>query len=293
MTDIVLALDGLQKRFGAITVLTGISANVHRGEVIGLLGLNGAGKTTLLETALGFALPNAGSVKLFECDSSALTDDNIKQRIGFVPQQDELIAHMKGREYLDLIGQFYPKWNQSLIERLTIDWDIPPDVRIGSLSVGQRQKLSILSALGHEPELIILDEPVASLDPVARRLFLKELIDLTSDGERTVLFSTHIVSDLERIASRIWLLKQGTLHIDESLDSLKERTVRIQLPPGTHVPAGIHIDGLLHQRKQHETSTLVLGNWNATQQAALEDQLKTTVEPVHLSLEDIFLELHA
>lgn len=293
MTDIVLALDGLQKRFGAITVLKGITANVHRGEVIGLLGLNGAGKTTLLETALGFALPNAGTVKLFGSDSSALTDDKIKQRIGFVPQQDELLDHMKGNDYLQLISQFYPQWNQSLIERLAIDWDIPFDMRIRSLSVGQRQKLSILSALGHEPELIILDEPVASLDPIARRLFLKELIDLTSDGGRTVLFSTHIVSDLERIATRIWLLKQGTLYIDESLDALKERTVRIQLPPGTHLPAGFHIDGLLHRRELHETSTLVFGNWNATQQMELEAQLKMKVEPIPLSLEDIFLELHA
>lgn len=225
MSEIVIRLDRVRKSFDRITVLEDISADVCRGETIGLLGLNGAGKTTLLETILGFAVPDSGTIELFGTTASALADTSIKHRIGFVPQQDELIETMRGGAFLRLISKFYRQWNTTLIERLAREWQVPLDRPAGKLSVGERQKLTILAALGHEPELIVLDEPVASLDPVARRAFLRELVDLVASGERTILFSTHIVSDLERIASRVWMLKDRRLVLDEPLDTLKERTL--------------------------------------------------------------------
>ncbi len=229
MTEAILQLENLVKRFDKLTVLNGITAEVRRGDVIGLLGLNGSGKTTLLETSLGFALADDGGARLFGQSASAIADDRLKHRVGFVPQQDELLDHLKGGDFLSLIGRFYPRWNPDLIQRLARAWDIPLHRRAAQLSVGQRQKLSILAALGHEPELLILDEPVASLDPLARRQFLQELIDMASDGGRTILFSTHIVSDLERIASRVWILKDGRLAVDETLDALKESAERVEL----------------------------------------------------------------
>ena len=237
MTEAILQLDNLVKRFDTLTVLKGITAEVRRGDVIGLLGLNGSGKTTLLETALGFAIPDEGAVRLFGQSASALADEKLKHRIGFVPQQDELLDGLRGRDYLNLIARFYPRWNAALVQRLAETWDVPLHGRILKLSIGQRQKLSILSALGHEPELLILDEPVASLDPLARRRFLQELIDMVTDGTRTIVFSTHIVSDLERIASRVWILKDGTLAVDESLDALKERAERETLAAAGGLPA--------------------------------------------------------
>jgi ABC-2 type transport system ATP-binding protein len=242
MSDAILKLDNLVKQFDKITVLNGITASIARGDVIGLLGLNGAGKTTLLETALGFAIPDEGTVKLFGQNASAIADEKIKHRIGFVPQQDELIESMKGREFLGLVSRFYAHWNRELVDRLARDWDVPLDKAANKLSVGQRQKLSILAALGHEPELIILDEPVASLDPVARRAFLQELIDMVACGERTIVFSTHIVSDLERIANRVWILKDGRLVVDEALDRLKESAVEIRHAAGGALPAGVQFD---------------------------------------------------
>ncbi len=222
MTEAALELNTLTKRFDVTLVLKGITATVEPGEVIGLLGLNGAGKTTLLETALGFSLPESGTTRIFGQDSNAM-DGATKARIGFVPQRDELLDGMKGGAYLDLIAEFYPTWNRDLIARLAKEWTVPLDTKIGKLSVGQRQKLSIISALGHEPDLIILDEPVASLDPVARRGFLKELVDIASTQTRSIIFSTHIVTDLERVASRVWLMKEGVLTIDASMDDIKEK----------------------------------------------------------------------
>lgn len=222
MTESILELNGLHKSFDAHAVLRGISATVDKGDVVGLLGLNGAGKTTLLETILGFAMPNEGDVSLFGHSSSVMRDESLKHRVGFVPQQDELLETMTGRAFLKMISQFYAAWNHGLIDRLALDWNVPLDRAAMKLSLGQRQKLSILAALGHEPELIILDEPVASLDPLARRSFLQELIEIVSGGDRTIIFSTHIVSDLERIANRVWILRDGLLAVDEALDHLKE-----------------------------------------------------------------------
>ncbi|HEX4910973.1 MAG TPA: ABC transporter ATP-binding protein [Permianibacter sp.] len=292
MTEVVLTIDGLHKRFADKAVLKGVTASVQRGEVIGLLGLNGAGKTTLLETALGFALADAGSVKLFGSESALIVDEKLKHKVGFVPQQDELMPQMTGKQYLALIAEFYPSWNQGLIDRLAQEWLVPLDTMIQKLSVGQRQKLSILSALGHEPELIILDEPVASLDPMARRQFLKEIVALASNGDRTVLFSTHIVSDLERVASRVWIMKDGGLLVDDALDTLKERTVRLRLPAEAKLPAGFQDAGILHRRSEHGIQVLTLSHWSDYHQQLLQQAgLNAVVEP--LSLEDIFLELHA
>ena len=238
MTESIVKLSGLQKSFDAHAVLRGITATVDNGDVVGLLGLNGAGKTTLLETILGFALPNEGSVSLFDQPSSVMHDERLKHRVGFVPQQDELLETMTGRTFLKMISQFYPAWNNGLIDRLALDWEVPLDRTAMKLSLGQRQKLSILAALGHEPELIILDEPVASLDPLARRSFLQELIEIVSGGDRTIIFSTHIVSDLERIANRVWILRDGLLVVDEALDHLKEtRLERSQAAAGGSAPA--------------------------------------------------------
>lgn len=241
MPDEILSIDRLIKKYGSRKVLNGISTSVQRGDVIGLLGLNGAGKTTLLETALGFAIPDDGRVSVFGQESSALADESLKHRIGFVPQQDELIETMKGGTFLELISRFYRHWNKALIQRLASDWNVPLNKPANGMSVGQRQKLSILAALGHEPELLVLDEPVASLDPLARRAFLQELIDMVASGERTILFSTHIVSDLERIANRVWIIREGHLVIDQPLDSLKESSVKLRAE-GSAALAGIAID---------------------------------------------------
>lgn len=218
----LVEINGLTKAFAGNTVLRDISARVGPGEVIGLLGLNGAGKTTLLESMLGYCLTDAGSVTLFGLDAHNL-DAATKARIGFVPQRDELLEYVKGRFYLDTIARFYPGWNSALVERLCRDWRVPLDTRINNLSLGQRQKLSLVAALGHEPELLVLDEPVASLDPLARRLFLRELVEISATPTRSILFSTHIVSDLERIASRVWLVKDGSMAVDADMDAIKER----------------------------------------------------------------------
>jgi ABC-2 type transport system ATP-binding protein len=160
------------------------------------------------------------------------------------------------------------------------------------MSVGERQKLSILTALGHRPDLLVLDEPVASLDPVARRLFLEELVEVAADGRRAVVFSSHIVSDIERLANRIWILKNGRLEWQGDLDSLKESIVRVHLHATTQLPAALDIPNALSVRRETRHAVAVVRDWTQEFQERLARDSRASVQVEALPLEEIFLELH-
>lgn len=285
-----VSLKNLQRQYSRVTVLKGINAEVLPGQVIALLGKNGAGKTTLLETILGFGFPSAGEAKLWGIPATDI-DGEIKQRIGFVPQQDELLAGMNGWEHLALFKAYQRRWNQALVDRLIIDWLIPMDTYVGKMSVGQRQKLSILLALAHEPELLVLDEPVASLDPIARRQFLQQLVEIAADENRAVIFSTHIVSDVERVANQVWMLGDGALAYQGGMDELKESFVRVRLISNKSLPENISWPYLLKQKNQGQQTQLMIKHWQPEIEQQLAREFNAEVAVEYLSLEDIFLEL--
>lgn len=192
------------------------------GQVVGLLGRNGAGKTTLLETLLGLREADAGRVQLFGQDVLQL-DDAARARIGYVPQHSDLFEGFTPAQLLAYFKSFYPRWNEAKVEGLMSRWDIRRDQPIRKLSGGQKQRLSIIRALAHEPDLLVLDEPVASLDPAGRRDFLRELVEQVLDRGATVVFSTHILSDLERVAFNVAFLTGGRIALQAPLDELLEQ----------------------------------------------------------------------
>jgi ABC-2 type transport system ATP-binding protein len=219
----MISVQNLVKSFGDKPVLRGVDLEIPAGSVVGLLGTNGAGKTTLLKSLVGLLRPQGGRCELLgepSWDLSART----KARLGYVPQVVNLYPWMKVEDLLRYTASFYSNWNDDLAQRLKRDWELPAKDRVGTLSVGQMQKLAILTALAHEPDVLILDEPAASLDPLGRRQFLKLIIDLAEPGKRTVLFSTHITSDLERVADQVAILKEGRIAYFGLLEDLKEQT---------------------------------------------------------------------
>jgi ABC-2 type transport system ATP-binding protein len=291
MNSATVEASKLSKAFGEKQVLRDLSFGVSPGDVIGVLGKNGAGKTTLLELMLGFTPPTSGAVRVFGHDSHSLPG-SIKARVGFVPQQDELLDQLTVADQLRVIASFYSRWDSALIERLCSEWGVNVNARIKGMSVGERQKLSILLAFGHKPELLILDEPVASLDPIARRQFLEQLVTLSTDEQRAIVFSSHIVSDIERLANRIWILKDGRFDWQGDLDSLKESIVRLHIRgTGAELPA-FKIPGLLNIRRDGAFATAVVRNWTAEVQEALEKDAAVQVDVETLALEEIFVELH-
>jgi ABC-2 type transport system ATP-binding protein len=291
MSQPAIEASALAKSFGGRRVLRDLNFEVRPGEVVGLLGKNGAGKTTLLELILGFTPADTGCVRVFGCDSFRLPGE-VKTRIGFVPQQDELIDSLTAADQLKLTQSFYPRWDSLLVDGLCGKWGVDLTARIKRMSVGERQKLSILTALGHRPDLLVLDEPVASLDPVARRLFLEELVEVAADGSRAVVFSSHIVSDVERLANRVWILKEGRLEWQEDADTLKESIVRVRVSAPSELPTPLPIANVLSMRREASHAVAVVRGWTEQQRQQLETEARATVEVEPLALEEIFLELH-
>ncbi len=291
MNEPAVQASQLRKSFGARDVLRDLTFEVRPGEVIGVLGKNGAGKTTLLELMLGYSTPTSGEVRIFGSESQALPGE-VKRRIGFVPQQDELLNQLNVCEQLRLIASFYPKWDHELIARLCNAWGMDPQARIKSMSVGERQKLSILLAFGHQPELLILDEPVASLDPVARRQFLEQLVEMSAEGQRAIVFSSHIVSDIERLATRVWILKEGRLCWEGELGSLKESVSRIHIQSAGPVSGPFEIPGAINHRTQGPYVIALVSGWDTEVRHAFEERYGVIVEIESLGLEEIFLEMH-
>ena len=211
----------LNLAYGNKPVLQDLNWQLPPGQVVGLLGRNGAGKTTLLEAMLGLRDQATGQVQLFGQNVNAL-DDAARARIGYVPQQSNLFEWMTPAQLLAYFKSFYPRWNEAKVEGLLTRWAIDRHQPIGKLSGGQQQRLSIIRALGHEPNLLVLDEPVASLDPAGRRDFLQELVAQVIDRHTTVVFSTHILSDLERVAFHVAFMGAGRIVLQAPLDELMD-----------------------------------------------------------------------
>ena len=218
-----VALRGLQLAYGKKPVLKSLDWQLQPGQVVGLLGRNGAGKTTLLEAMLGLRDLQGGSVQLF-CETGPMLSDAVRARVGYVPQRSDLFEGFTPDQLLTYFRSFYPRWNTAKVDGLMSRWDIPRDQAIGRLSGGQQQRLSIIRALAHEPDLLVLDEPVASLDPAGRRDFLRELVNEVLDRGTTVVLSTHILSDLERVAFHVAFMRDGKISVQGPLDELLERS---------------------------------------------------------------------
>jgi ABC-2 type transport system ATP-binding protein len=283
MDNVIFDIKNLQRKIDGATIIKHISAQVKAGDVVALLGKNGAGKTTLIETLLGFSYPTGGEVKLWGKPATEI-DAQIKANIGFVPQQSELINHVSVADQIQLFRCFRTQWNQKLVERFVEEWQIPLKQTVGKLSVGQQQKLSILLAVAHEPALVILDEPVASLDPIARRQFLQQLIELAADAQRAIIFSTHIISDVERIANKVWMLRDGVLAYQGGLDELKESVARVTLRSTQALPVTFNLPHIIRQRVQGNQAVISFTHWSDATGASLQIE--------YLSLEDIFLEMN-
>jgi ABC-2 type transport system ATP-binding protein len=224
MTAAIIEVSSIAKRFGTRAVLDTLSWTIMPGQVVGLLGRNGAGKSTLLECLLGLRETDSGKVMLFGEDATNLSEA-ARARIGYVPQASDLFEWLSPRQMLAYFRALYPRWNDAKVEALLARWgfdDLKCAAPISKLSGGEKQRLSIIRALAHDPDLLILDEPVAALDPVGRRDFLRELIDGVIERGTTVVFSTHILSDLERVALDVAFLKDGKIALQGPLDDLLE-----------------------------------------------------------------------
>jgi ABC-2 type transport system ATP-binding protein len=288
MLDPIVKLNSVHKSFGTQKVLQGLDWQIEPGQVIGLLGRNGAGKSTLLECLLGLREMDSGTATLFG-DPVRKLQDATRARIGYVPQSADLFEWLTPRQMLDYFKAQYPVWNAAKVDGLLARWGFAANGKknIGQLSVGERQRLSIIRALAHDPQLLILDEPVASLDPVGRRDFLRELIDGVVERNCSVVFSTHILSDLERIALDVAFLMDGKIALQGNLDELQENTRRFCGPAA--LLDSLKLD-VVRRVPRANGELSVIARADAEKVASLRaDFVQLQVDT--LSLEDLFVEV--
>lgn len=239
----MIDIRSLTKRFGSLTAVDSLDLQVAPGEIYGLLGPNGAGKTTTLRTLLGFLNPTEGSARLL---GSNPREPVVRRRVGYVGGDVVLDRGLKARDlltwYADLRGGVAPEKIDALCEGLDLD----PTRKIGELSTGNRQKVAIVQALMHEPEVLVLDEPTSGLDPLLQRSVL-ELIRVRRDAGTAVLYSSHFLPEVENLADRVGILRRGVMVREDTMTNLRNiARQRLELRFAQDVPADLlaGIDGV-------------------------------------------------
>ncbi|TAN02810.1 MAG: ABC transporter ATP-binding protein [Rhodanobacteraceae bacterium] len=281
-----LQVSGFTHRYDAKVVLDKVDLALQPGSVLGLIGRNGAGKSTLIRAMLGLLIPESGSAFVFGEPALKLSD-SVKERLGFVPQQPDALAWLSAAQMFDYLSRFYPKWDHRFVEDTLGRWKIESNKVMAKLSPGERQRIDLVRALAPQPELLVLDEPASALDPVARRELLREIALRAGESGTTVLFSTHIVSDLERVASDIAFLHDGRLLLNCPVDETKERYARLWLPANVAAAAPAAPLG----KRRHEDGSLSVIVERGADGAWPEATRLPGARVDALGLEDLFVEI--
>ena len=289
----VLEFNDVHRGYGRDDVLAGLNLQVNQGEVIGLLGQNGAGKTTLIRLVMGMLAPQKGAVKVFGEDPRR---DPVatRKRIGFVAEDQELPPFLKVRDVIAMYRGLYAGWDEAFASDLMRRYDLPPARKIKDLSRGQARQVALLCAVSHRPELLILDEPAGGLDPAARRQFLETSIRLLNETGTTILFSSHYMGDVERMASRLIMIHERQKWIDSDLDTIREGYSHALIPTEAGVTAEtlLGLPGCLCARPHGGIFHAVFERDPDSCGRELEERL--AVGPVQcrpLGLEEMFIEL--
>jgi len=284
----IVSMRGLSKTFGQTAALSGVDLDIYPGRIIGLLGPNGCGKSTLVRHIIGFHLPSRGNCTTFGCDAAALGAKEFS-RIGYVHQEGELIDWMTVSQLIRYVAAYHAAWNTDLEKRYIDDFEIRLDARVGTLSPGERQKLAILLAIGHEPELLILDEPATALDPVARARFLDLLLGIIQQEGKTILISSHILTDVEKVIDHVIIMKDGCLVTDQSFDDLKEKYLRVRLTSlGAGLPEELPFGNVLACTRNNGQAVLTLAGPNTDEIDRRAASLNCAVDIQRLPLDDIY-----
>ncbi len=217
MTPVIEA-NGLGKRFGRRWAVSDCTLTIPKGHVVGLVGPNGAGKTTLLQLAAGLLAPTAGTIKVLGARPAA--DPVQLGRVGFVAQETPTYARLTVADHLRLGAKTNPGWDNDLAHERIAQLDLDPSQRAGSLSGGQRAQLALTVAIAKRPDLLLLDEPVSNLDPLARRDFLRGLMEVVADQGVSVVLSSHLVADLERVCDYLIVLAVSRVQVSGEVEEL-------------------------------------------------------------------------
>ncbi len=287
----VLQLHDIHRSYGwNKKVLEGVNLEVNRGEVVGLVGRNGTGKTTLLRIAMAMLTPHKGNVRVFGEDPWERPVE-VKRRVGYVSEDQILPSYMRAGNVIAIHRSLYPTWDVALERQLSEKLGIDLKQKIRSLSKGQARKLALLCAVAHSPELLILDEPAGGLDPVARQEFLETAIELLVNRGTSIVFSSHQMSDIERIASRVAVLHRNRIILDEPVDTLRESFTLAVFDRAASLAVQNH-EGYFSARKVGERLHVIFRGKPSQMESELKKQfLQAQVVCSGMNLEELFIEV--
>jgi ABC-2 type transport system ATP-binding protein len=276
-----------------VDVLDGVTFSIEAGQVVGLVGKNGAGKTTLIRIAMGMIEPQRGSVAIFGLDPRVQPLD-VKKRVGYVSEDQILPPFLTIGEVIDLHRGLFDKWDDRMEQDLRDRFELSRGTKIKDLSKGQARQVALLCAVAHRPELLLLDEPAGGLDPAARREFLETSIQYLNEEGSTILFSSHHMTDVERLADRIVMIHKGRLLLDDALDSLQENYSLALVPHEANATREhlLALDGCLGVRERSEALHVVFKSDPEQSKQSLEGKLGiANTRCTTLALEEMFIEL--
>jgi ABC-2 type transport system ATP-binding protein len=289
-------LHDLVVSYGARPAVNGLSLTVPMGAIFGFLGPNGAGKTTTIKAMLGLRRPNAGSVRVLGYD--AVTQSlEVRARVGYVSEVNSLYDFLTIAQHCALCRSTSRQWNQEIVDRYVGIFGLPANVKVGRFSKGMKSQLALSLALGSNPDLLILDEPTAGLDPMARHEFLNQLVAEIAAQGKTVFFSSHILSEVETVADWVGIIRDGRLLVCDELDHLKQtqkvlKLTYAELPSAAEMAALRALPGVMSLSQEGRSVRLLtrgdvqsLSQMIQSRPYALRD-----VDTVDLNLEDLFLE---
>ena len=287
-TPPIVQIEKLTRRFDTKLALDNLSLTVPRGGVFGLIGGNGAGKTTLLKHLLGMLKAQSGTVKVFGLDPVE-NPVGALGRIGYLSEDRNLPNWMRVRELMRYTQAFYPGWDANYAEELRDAFDLDPKAKVRNLSRGQRARAGLLVALAYRPDLLVLDEPSSGLDPVVRRDILGAIIRTIGDEGRTVLFSSHLLDEVERVADRVAIIHQGRIMLTASLDEIKESHRRVTLRFEQAFTQAPKLVGALSQEGSGSEWTYVCDGEADQLRLAAQALGAIVVSDTSLSLDEIFV----
>jgi ABC-2 type transport system ATP-binding protein len=287
MSDAIV-IERLTKHYGQQRVVNDVTLRVPAGSVFGLLGRNGAGKSTLIKILLGMVHADAGRATLLGEDTRTLRSET-RAKIAYLAEGHPLYRWMSVGEAVRFTRGFYQVWNEQFLNSTLDHFGISTKAKIGRLSNGQRAQVSLALALAPDPQLLILDDPTLGLDTVVRRDFLESMIHLIQRSGRTILFSSHILGDVERVADRIGVLVDGVLRVNCPTDRFTQALSRVVLEFVGSVPRFPECAGLVSQRQIGAKLELIVVDFGAEQAAVAESLGAVNVEVLQMNLEDAFI----
>ncbi|MFL6335628.1 MAG: ATP-binding cassette domain-containing protein [Pyrinomonadaceae bacterium] len=278
----------LGRKFGKFEAVKDVSLRVPRGTVFGLLGVNGAGKSTIIKMIMGHLRPTAGEIRVL---GRALGEDliDIRRRVAYVSENRYLYEWMTVEESISFTRAFHETWDDRKAADLLKRFSLPPEKKVRQLSRGNRARLCLLLALSFNPELIILDEPTSGLDPIVRRDFIENIVAEIAEEGKTVLFSSHIVEEVERVADYVGIINEGELLLVSTLDDIKSTYKRVRYATNGTRPEVAGVPGVLAVENGRHEQILTVSAWGDETLRSLGERGVKNPEVLPISLEDIFV----